>query len=71
MAPDLPEGLCRQHGTSSVTETMSIIRSMFHSRIDNEQKQQGFLSSRAQAVYNFAEEIVGKIERVLGQQVDG
>ncbi len=58
-----------QHGEPSVTETLWIIRSFVHSRIDKAPKRQGFLSSRAQAVKDLAEETAGEIERALEPQV--
>ncbi len=58
------EGLRRQHA-ESVTEMLLMIRSFVPSRIDNSPKQQGFLSSRAQAVKDLVEDIAGEMERTL------
>ncbi len=66
---DYQEGFRRQRGESPVTEMLLLIRSFVHSRIDKAPKQQGFLSSRAQAVKDVAEEIPGEIEYALEQQV--
>ncbi len=41
-----------------------MIRNFVHSRTDSAPKQQGFLSSRAEAVKDFAEEIAGEIDHV-------
>ncbi len=62
-------GFRRQHTESSVTEMLFMSRSFAHSRTDNAPKQQEFLSSRAQAVKDLAEEIAGEIERALEPQV--
>ncbi len=66
----LPEGLRRQHGATSVTEMLLMIRRFFHSSIYNAPMQQRFLSGRALAVKALAEDIAGENEHELGPHVD-